>query len=170
MQREALDFHGVNRELFRRAAIIPFRFPTALAEMAQIDAHLRERAVLYGSALAQFRDKVQMELRLSLAESKPCASAASGEDATTGTMYLKSRARSARQTEEAISACRVAINEEVIDWRQRESSHGVHCFALIRREAVTGFQQQIKCVRLDEAVTAAVSGPWPPTEFFPVFA
>jgi hypothetical protein len=70
--------------------------------------------------------------------------------------------------EQAIALCRAAIHEEVIDWRQRAASHGVRCFVLIKREAVGEFQQKIQRVQLPEASTAAVSGPWPPTEFLPV--
>jgi hypothetical protein len=164
LQRDALDFHRVTSELFQQTATIPFRFPTKLSSRDELNAHLRDHAAQYPGALQDFRDTVQMEIRLQLPQ--PAAT----EDIGSGAEYLQIRALRARQVEQAISACRVAIQEEVIDWRQRESSHGVRCFVLIRREAVSGFQQQIKQVRLPETATAAISGPWPPTEFFPVFA
>jgi hypothetical protein len=164
IKRDALEFHRVTSELFRHAALIPFRFPTTLASMAELDAYMRNHAAQFQEALQQFRDTVQMELRIGLVE--PAATPAS----SSGAKYLRERAERARDVEKAIAACRVAINEEVIDWRQRESSHGVRCFALIRRDAAARFQQQIKTVRLHQAVTVALSGPWPPTEFLPVFA
>lgn len=164
LKRDALDFHHVIRELFQQAVIIPFRFPTTLPSTAEVDAYVRDHATQYHAALQEFRHQVQMEIRLQL----PLTPAAS--DAATGAGYLQTRAQRARQVEQAIAACRVAIHQEVINWRQRDSSHGVRCFVLIRREAVGRFQQQIKQARLPEAATAAVSGPWPPTEFFPVFA
>jgi Gas vesicle synthesis protein GvpL/GvpF len=163
LQRDALDFHRVTRELFQQTAIIPFRFPTTLSSLNELKAYLRDHAAPYHGALQDFRDTVQMEIRLQLPP--PPA-----EDIPSGAHYLQTRAQRSRQVEQAISACRVAISEEVIDWRQRDSPRGVRCFVLIRREAVSGFQQQIKQVRLPEAAAAAISGPWPPTEFFPVFA
>ena len=164
LKRDALDFHLVTRELFLQAAIIPFRFPTTLASMAEGNAYLRDHAAQYYAALQDFRHQVQMEIRVQL----PPAPAT--RDAATGTHYLQTRAQRARQMEQAIQFCRAAIQPEVIDWRQHDSSRGVRCFVLIRREAVGRFQQQIKHARLPESAMAAVSGPWPPTEFFPVFA
>jgi hypothetical protein len=161
LKRDALDFHKVNRSLFEAVGIIPFRFPTTLDSLAQVDAYIREHAQFYDAALGNFRGKVQMELRFRPAE------VAAGE-VSTGTGYLKTRAQKARQVEDAVSMCRIAINQEVIDWRQRESSHGVRCFALVKREAAIRVQEQIKWIRLDGGVTATLSGPWPPTEFLPV--
>jgi Gas vesicle synthesis protein GvpL/GvpF len=162
LKRGALEFHGVTQSLFEQTAIIPFRFPTVLASVAEVDAHLRERAPAYDAALKQFRDMVQMEVRFGLTE-------AQAAEAGSGTEYLKSRAQRGFQLQQAISACRVAIDEEVIDWRQRESSLGVRCFVLVKREAVQKVQKQLEQLRLERAVTAAVSGPWPPTEFLQDF-
>jgi Gas vesicle synthesis protein GvpL/GvpF len=163
LKRDALEFHQVTRELFRQAALIPFRFPATLASVAQIAAFMQEHAPAYRAALADFRDKVQMEIRIRPPE-PPAAGAASS-----GTKYLKDRAQRARRVERAIAACRAAVHEEVVDWRQRESSHGVRCFALVRRDAVSRFQQQVQRVRLEDDLTATLSGPWPPTEFLPAF-
>ena len=163
LKREALEFHAVTRRIFEQACTIPFRFPTTLASVAELDAYLGDHANRYQAALRDFRDKVQMELRI--APRDPPA-----PDAPTGAKYLRERAQRIRDLDTAITACRVAIHKEVVDWRQREFSHGVRCFVLVKREAVGEFQQKIKQVQLPEASTAAVSGPWPPTEFLPVFA
>lgn len=162
LKRDALDFYRVTRSLFEQSAIIPFRFPTVLPSMAEVDAYLRDHAPAYDAALKAFHDTVQMEVRI--------AAEPETRDASSGTRYLKNRAQRARRAEQAISTCRTAINEEVIDWRQRESSQGVRCFVLVKREAVNKVQQQLQQVRLERAITAAVSGPWPPTEFLPDFA
>lgn len=162
LKREALEFHAVTRRIFEQSCTIPFRFPTTLATAAELDAYFGDHATQYHAALRDFRDKVQMELRI--APRQPPA-----PDASTGVKYLRERAERAHDLDNAINACRVAIHAEVIDWRQREASHGVRCFVLIRREAVAEFQLKIKQVQLPEASTAAVSGPWPPTEFLPVF-
>ncbi len=162
IQRDALDFHRVTRALFEQFAIIPFRFPTLVSSTAEIGAYLDQHAEAYGDALKKFADTVQMELRISLQE--PAAL-----DAGSGVEYLKRRAGRAQQVEQAVTACRTAIQEVVVDWRQRETSLGVRCYVLVKREAVRNFQEQIKQVRLDGGVAAAASGPWPPTEFLPDF-
>jgi hypothetical protein len=160
VKRDALDFHKVTRRLFEQASIIPFRFSTLLASVAEIGAYLNQHRAAYHAALQRFGETVQMEIRVGLSSTY-----LPGEGS--GTAYLKSRAQRAHQVEESVQACRAAINEEVIDWRQREASHGVLCFVLIKREALQNFQQQIKHVRLDPTLKATVSGPWPPTEFLP---
>jgi hypothetical protein len=162
IRRDALDFHKITRMLFEQAVIIPFRFPTLLASVAEIGAYLNQRSGAYHGALQQFRETVQMEVRVGLRQ-------ANVADAGSGTAYLESRAQHARRLQEGVKACRAAINEEVIDWRQREATDGVRCFLLVRREALQNFQQQIKQVRLEATVNATVSGPWPPTEFLPDF-
>jgi len=166
LKNEALEFHRVTRALFQNAAIIPFRFPTTLPDEAAIREHLHNRNDAYLQALSRFRGLVQMEIRVSPEH----ASAVAQVGSSTGTKYLQNVAHRAQLVDNAIAACRAAINEEVIDFRQRKSVHGVRCFALVRREAVSQFQDHIQRIRLDLAIKAAVSGPWPPTEFFPDFA
>ncbi len=159
LQRDALDFHRVTREVFRQTDIIPYRYPTMLASLAEVDAYLQKHADAYHDALSVIRGKVQMEVRLRW-------KADEGEPRS-GTEYLQSRAQRAHRAEQAIADLRVAINEEVIDWRQREAARGVRCFVLTGREATGSIQEKIKRVRFDSAVTVALSGPWPPTEFLP---
>jgi hypothetical protein len=165
LKKDALEFFRVTHVLFQQTAIIPFRFPTTLPDEAAIRDHLENRQEAYLQALSRFRETVQMEIRIS-AEWSSTAAQVGG---SSGTKYLQNVAQHKRNVENALAACRAAINEEVIDFRQRNSVHGVRCFALVRREAVTQFQDHIQRVRLDPAVKAAVSGPWPPIEFFPDF-
>ena len=62
-REEALAFHSVLQELFRQTTIIPFRFPTLLADEA-LSAHLREHAGQYRDTLARLKNMVQMEIHL----------------------------------------------------------------------------------------------------------
>ena len=142
IQRDALDFHRVTRELFQQSAIIPFRFPTPCLRWRKLTL---TSTSMPRSTMPRCRNfATRCRWKSASASRRP-----QSPDAATGAAYLETRAQRARQVEQAIAACRAAINEEVIDWRQRESSHGVRCFVLIRREAVGSFQQQIKQVRLD---------------------
>ncbi len=164
LKTHALEFHRVTHVLFQQAAIIPFRFPTLLPDETAVRDHLESRKDAYLRALSCFRETVQMEIRISAERS------AAAPEQTSGAAYLQNLAHRQHDVDNAVVACRGAIREEVVDFRQRNSAHGVRCFALVRREAVTQFQEHIQRVRLDPAIKAAVSGPWPPTEFFPDFA
>jgi len=166
LKKEALEFYRVTHALFESAAIIPFRFPTILADETAIRDHLQSRKDAYIQALSRFHETVQMEIRF-FVERSPAASQLGN---TSGAKYLQNVAHRVRNVDNAIAACLAAINQEVIDFRQRKSVHGVRCFALVRREAVKQFQDHIQQIRLDPDLKAAVSGPWPPTEFFPDFA
>ncbi|MGZ4838307.1 MAG: GvpL/GvpF family gas vesicle protein [Terriglobales bacterium] len=162
-KREALEFHQVTRSLLAQATIIPFRFPTVLPGLTEIGAHLEARGQAYNAALHQLRNLVQMEIRIEWVDRETPV-------ANSGTQYLKNLAHNSRRMEDAVATCRATINELVIDFQQHEFSHGVRCFVLIKREAVQQFQDHIKQIRLERSAKAAVSGPWPPTEFLPDFA
>src|ERR1700731_3105783 len=44
LKASALEFHRVLSEVFKSAAIIPFRFPTVFENEEQLAEHLRERS------------------------------------------------------------------------------------------------------------------------------
>src|SRR5579884_2359283 len=63
----AVEFHRVLQEVLRQAAIVPFRFPTLLANDSEMIAFLKENAKEYRERLDRLRDVVQMEVQLSFA-------------------------------------------------------------------------------------------------------
>src|SRR6266705_1843440 len=52
----ALEFHLTVQELFRQAAVVPFRFPTILVDEHEISAFLPDQSRTYKSTLAPLRD------------------------------------------------------------------------------------------------------------------
>src|SRR5207253_6937338 len=64
IRESALEFHRTVQELFRQAAVVPFRFPTILADENEISAFLAKHSSEYESALLRLRDAVQMEIRI----------------------------------------------------------------------------------------------------------
>src|SRR5213078_4246868 len=79
IRESALEFHRTVQELFRQAAVVPFRFPTILADENEISAFLAKHSSEYESALLRLRDAVQMEIRIEEREaaSPPAASRSS---------------------------------------------------------------------------------------------
>ena len=160
VREDALAFHRVLNDLFRQAAIIPFRFPTILADRPEVTAHLTEHSEEYASALSRLRDLVQMELRIQFKESSRDAPAR-----PSGTEYLRHIQARRAKLEMAGHEFRQVGARWIKGWRQRESSHGIRCFALIDRSAVIDFQRETESMAIQSELTARLSGPWPPTQF-----
>jgi len=160
VREDALIFHRVLNDIFQQAAIIPFRFPTILSDRPEVIAHLTEHSEEYASALSRLRDLVQMELRIQLKESSFEASAK-----PSGTEYLRNLQAMRAKLEMVAQEFRQVGAGWIKEWRQRESSHGIRCFALIDRTAVIDFQREIGNVPVQSELTARLSGPWPATQF-----
>jgi Gas vesicle synthesis protein GvpL/GvpF len=157
---DALIFHRVLQDIFQLAAIIPFRFPTILSDRSEVIAHLTEHSKEYSSALSRLQDLVQMELRIQFKES-----AADTPAKTSGTEYLRNIQSRRAKLEMAAQELRQLGGGLIKAWRQRESTHGIRCFALIDRAAVIDFQREIANMPIQSELTARLSGPWPATQF-----
>jgi len=159
LQTEALRFHAVVNEIFRQAAVVQFRFPTALPGTEALREHIQERAEEYREFLARVRGLVQMEIRISGVVAAPPASARGRE-------YLLSR-RAASEAEERCSAkiCSSA-SEFIREWKTRKTQNSLRCYALVARTGVDVFRERLQSVLCSSSsVRAVVSGPWPATEF-----
>jgi hypothetical protein len=157
---DALIFHRVLQDTFQLTAIIPFRFPTILSDRQEVIAHLTEHSEEYTSALSRLRDLVQMELRIQFKESVPDAPAK-----LSGTEYLRHIQARRAKLEMAAKEFRRLGAGLINAWRQRDSTHGIRCFALIDRAAVIDFQREIGNRPIQTELTARLSGPWPATQF-----
>jgi gas vesicle protein GvpL/GvpF len=154
----ALAFHRVLQEIFRQGAIIPFRFPTVLADEAEMARHLHEHAAEYHEALGRLRDLVQMEIHLGLGSSKQSLR-------DTGTEYLRSRQAQQSVLESTAGQFQQAGKSWISGWRQQASPHHIRCYALVSRGSVAEFERALVTVQVPSSVSARVSGPWPATEF-----
>jgi hypothetical protein len=156
----ALVFHRVLKDIFQQAAIIPFRFPTIMSDHSEVIAHLTEHSEEYRSGLSRLRDLVQMELRIQFKESgldKPAK--------PSGTEYLRNIQARRAKLEMAAQEFKQLVASFIKAWRQRDSTHGIRCFALIDRTAVIDFQREIGNIPIQSELTARLSGPWPATQF-----
>jgi hypothetical protein len=157
---DALVFHRVLNDIFHLAAIIPFRFPTILADRSEVIAHLTQHSEEYSSALNRLRDLVQMELRIQFKESGSEAAAK-----PSGTEYLRHIQARHAKLETVAQEFRQLGARQIKEWRQRESSHGIRCFALIDRTSVSDLRKEIGNMPIQLELTARLSGPWPATQF-----
>ena len=155
----AYSFHQVLQALFRQAAIIPFRFPTLLENVDELRQHLQEHAPQYIEALSRLRHMVQMEIHIGANQVTERAS-----QAASGREYLQqcqARAAELKATGERFNQ---ATRAWVAEWRERQTDGGMRCYALLRRDAVSSFQQAAQALSQSLPGTR-LSGPWPPAEF-----
>ncbi len=151
----ALEFHRVIQEIFQQVQLIQLRFPTIVESEAALRTSITPRAATCGEALQRFRDLVQMEIRLRAGVKAPAAS---------GTEYLQNRQAQMYAVEQSGDKLREAAGSLVLEWRQRWSSSGMRCYALVPRERVADFRRALEAVS-DGLTQRRLSGPWPPAEF-----
>ncbi|HYL96891.1 MAG TPA: GvpL/GvpF family gas vesicle protein [Terriglobales bacterium] len=155
----AYGFHQVLQALFRQAAIIPFRFPTLLENVDKLRQHLRERAPQYIEALSRLRHMAQMEIHIGTNQAREKAS-----QAASGREYLQQRQARAAELKATAERFNRATRAWVVEWRERQTDGGMRCYALLRRDAVSSFQQAAQALSESQPGTR-LSGPWPPAEF-----
>jgi len=157
LRSSARQFHGVQQELFRAGAIIPFRFPTILESCDQLREHLDLRSTEYKSLLRRFANSVQMDLALTHATALQASS--SGSD------YLRERQTRSRLLNHFAADLHGLATPLAKDWRQRSVANGLRCFALVEREQVHEFNEKMKTVYAPAELSVRISGPWPVAEF-----
>ena len=157
LKQSALEFHNVVSSLFQQTTVLPFRFPTLLADIEELASHLMANAELYRQDLKRLRGMAQMEVRIT--------TGAGEVNVASGTEYLRSRrARQAALRSMALEV-RTQSQHLLSDWRERETKNGWRCYALINTSAANKFEEMVRCLNAPAGVQFGVSGPWPPTEF-----
>lgn len=149
LRTSALEFHRVLASIFRRTAVVPFRFPNLLQSYEQLESHLRANMMKYKSFLEKNGDAVQMEVLLS-------NSAGENVGQKSGVEYLRERQQQFRNAAKLSDAVREKINNLVLDSKTKES----RLFFLVKRAQSEELRERLK--HLPEI---RVSGPWPATEF-----
>ena len=158
-KEDALVFYKVVSAIFARTAVIPFRFPTVVEGLGELEVFLETEGHDLLESLQRLRDSVQMEVRLHYGEQS------SAEVAESGTAYLKDRQRHREILEQLAESARDFLGDSVQSWHTKEVPNGVRCYALIRRTDVANFKAKSDALKSDGEVRVAVTGPWPPTEF-----
>jgi gas vesicle protein GvpL/GvpF len=161
IQEAALDFNRVLQELLQQIAIIPFRFPTILADETALSRFLTEHQAEYSEALHRLRNCVQMEIRLKMQTSTqpPATSPKSGAE------YLRGRQAQHQHIDSIVARFREAAGPLAKQWRHYETAAGIRCFALVDRNNVQAFLQQMQGVSVPTESEPRVTGPWPASEF-----
>jgi len=159
LSTSALEFHRVLTELFKSAAIIPFRFPTILENDQELTELLNQRSGEYNTLLSKFENWTQMEARVSHSVSGSSAPTGSG------TEYLLERQRRQRALADFGSELGTAAFSVAGEWRQRSVKSGLRCFALVERNRVVDFKEKMRSISVPAGLKVRVSGPWPVTEF-----
>ena len=157
LQTSALEFHRVLSEVFKSAAIIPFRFPTVFDNEEQLIQRLEERASEYAALLEKYRDLVQMEIRVTNPDLK--------KPAESGTQYLKFRQAATAIIDMFAAELRATLSSLAQDWRQRPSKEGTRAFFLIERKQVAEFRNKMRDTPVPRELSVRASGPWPVSEF-----
>ena len=152
----AQQVHAVVSDIFARAPVLPFRYPTTVAGEGELAAMATARGDAFRIYFQRVQSKVQMDVRLTSAET--------GVPAETGRAYLEGRARRQAQLSAAAENCRQAAPSA--EWRIQQRGENIRCQALISRVEVISFFERMSALKLPEGVKAAVSGPWPPAGFW----
>jgi hypothetical protein len=153
----ALEFNGILQDLLKQSTIVPFRFPTVLADENELLEFLTEHAE-YEETLARLRGTVQMDIRVEAQGSGPPLKPSGAE-------YLRGREARYGTLQEIAAQFHRAGKAWVREWRDRDTARGLRCSALLGREHVNAFLAAAKQVRIPPRCNARVSGPWPPAEF-----
>ena len=151
-QQAAVEFHRVVQAAFAQKAVVPFRFPTWLSA-EEMKAHLHKESSRYSEFLVRHADHVQMEARIvgRLVSSAP---------ATSGAEHLRARAAQLRAVKEQTREIKNLVENEAIEWRERETPDGMRLYALVSKSMVEEFREKLN------RASVHMSGPWPATEFF----
>jgi hypothetical protein len=157
LRSSAVEFHRVITEVFRSAAVVPFRFPTIFENEEQLQQHLHERSGEYNVVLAKFADCAQMEIRVNYANH--------ATSIESGAEYLRERQKAHRAAEDFGAELQRDLSSLSTDWRQRASKSGIRAFAVVDRGRVLEFEAKMRGTLVPCGLNVRVSGPWPVSEF-----
>jgi hypothetical protein len=150
--------HEVISDVFSRGPVLPFRYPTVLADVEELAKLAADRADRFRDYLRRTESKAQIDIRLSLDPEHPPAGS------TTGRNYLEGRAVRQAQLSAAAETCRQTAHPA--DWRFQQRGENLRCQALVERVEVVSFLKRMRTLELPGGVKAVVSGPWPPAGFW----
>ncbi|HZU23228.1 MAG TPA: GvpL/GvpF family gas vesicle protein [Terriglobales bacterium] len=153
----ALQFHRVNTAIFAGETVLPFRFPTVMTSVEELEREVAKQAERLTAALARLQDCGQMEVALTV--NSGSARAASGLE------YLKAAQAREQALANAAAAVRQSTDGLALAWKQRPGDARSRMYALVKRGSGQAFSQQLRGITLPKGVECRVVGPWPPVEF-----
>lgn len=158
MQRHAVEFHDVVRQVFLKLAVIPFRLLSVFENEALLSDFMSLNGGQFVSDLKRLAGVVQMECVIYFVAGRTQA-------AESGTAYLRDKAGLLQRIRKSTEQVTDSLAGLAQDLRVREVRNGVRMFVLIERGQEKRFKAAVEAVSLPEALSRRTSGPWPAAEF-----
>lgn len=159
LQKNALEFHEVISQVFRQAAVIPYRLLSVFEDERALTAFADEHAASFLADLERLKDCVQMECVVYPAPGRVPA------DNSSGAAYLRGKAATLAAQEEHVAAVKEALGSLAREIRVREGKNGVRIFVLVDRGRAKEFRSMVEPLAVPESLSRRMSGPWPAAEF-----
>jgi hypothetical protein len=159
MQKSAVEFHEVVHQVFRQAAVVPFRLLSVFDDLPALTAFIQENQARFLEDLERLNAVVQMECVVYPLPIRVQPAKRSGRE------YLEQKAVALRSAEGYSQAMRAALTHLSREVRVREAKNGTRIFVLVERGRESDFRQAVSAVALPEHLSRRVSGPWPAAEF-----
>jgi hypothetical protein len=159
MQKSAVEFHEVVHQVFRQAAVVPFRLLSVFDDLPALTAFIQENQARFLEDLERLNAVVQMECVVYPLPTRVQPAKRSGRE------YLEQKAVALRSAEGYSQAMRAALTHLSREVRVREAKNGTRIFVLVERGRESDFRQAVSAVALPEHLSRRISGPWPAAEF-----
>lgn len=158
--RAALDFHHFVSAVFREGVILPFRFPTILESVEELQSHLEAKAAWYTNALHKMDGLAQFEARI-ISRIKLPSSPESGQH------YLDQRKQVFDRVAGAAAALLKGTEDYLREHHLKETQQGTRVYLLFERARTPELREAMKSIAVPDGIEIRLTGPWPPTEFLP---
>jgi len=137
---QMLDHTAVVAAAARRMTVLPFPFGTAFQSEGAVAQLLAARAGELEAALERLDGKVEMTVRVRLAEKESAASRVAGIGEEVRALETWSEVRTGRSGERMLEVAHLVARPQAAEYRKRMAERGME-----------------------------VTGPWPPMHFLPAF-
>ena len=159
MQKSAVEFHEVVRQVFRQTAVIPFRLLSVFEDQQVFKAFAAENCERFLQDLNRLKAFVQIECVI---YPKPSETPV---DRSSGKAYLEQKAVALRSSSGFVQATQDALAHMSREIRVRQSKNGTRIFVLVERGRENDFRQAATAVPIPSHLSRRISGPWPASEF-----
>lgn len=161
LQKEALRFHQVLREILAVTTPISFRFPALMENEGGLEGHLAAEQEIYRAALERVAGTLQYEVVGTWVDELQAdlATPVSGRE------YLKRRQEAGARIAAVDAKLKAVTADCVREWRARQERKTHRWFALVPRESREQFLASLRGAGASQGVRLRLSGPWPPSEF-----
>ncbi len=158
MQRHAVEFHDVVRQVFLKVAVVPFRLLSVLESEAALQELIAARADDFLADLKRLSDVVQMECVIYFITQHRVA-------AESGTAYLKEKVALFQEVRRLAQQVQAELAQVARVLTMREVRSGIRIFVLVERGQEQQFKAAVESVPVPEGLSRRTSGPWPAAEF-----